>query len=30
MDMCALGNIKEHAIWAQQTTTGAWYFKDKE
>jgi hypothetical protein len=25
-----LGNIKEHAIWAQQTTTGAWYFKDKE
>ena len=25
-----LGNIKEHAIWAQQTTTGAWYFKDKD
>ncbi len=26
-----LDNIKEHAIWAKQTATGAWYFpKDKE
>jgi hypothetical protein len=26
-----LDNIKEHAIWAKQTSTGAWYFpKDKE
>jgi hypothetical protein len=25
-----LGNIKEHAKWASQTSTGAWYFKDKE
>ncbi len=25
-----LGNIKEHAKWASQTRTGAWYFKDKE
>ncbi len=25
-----LGNIKEHARWASQTSTGAWYFKDKE
>jgi len=25
-----LGNIKEHAKWASQTSTGAWYFKDEE
>jgi hypothetical protein len=25
-----LGNIKEHAKWATQTSTGAWYFKDEE
>jgi len=26
-----LDNIKEHALWAKQTSTGAWYFpKDKE
>jgi hypothetical protein len=25
-----IGNIKEHAKWASQTSTGAWYFKDKE
>jgi hypothetical protein len=25
-----LDNIKEHAVWAKQTSTGAWYFKDKE
>jgi hypothetical protein len=26
-----LDNIKEHNIWAKQTSTGAWYFpKDKE
>ncbi len=25
-----LMHIKEHAKWASQTSTGAWYFKDKE
>ncbi len=26
-----LDNIKEHNVWAKQTSTGAWYFpKDKE
>jgi len=25
-----LDNIKEHAVWAKQTSTGAWYFKDKD